>query len=250
MSVRPDWFKTYQEATAAFQPFKTAKEAREACNNAYYSGSEEHTFALSRWIGLSLIEAERARTIAEASLAYENAPRKSEAERLARDKWDEYAIVDVRNAATIEEVEAAYDNARRDSKAAQVARDRWHKFILEMVEKAETIDECKELSERATKFSYYSEARKRALAKWNAIALPLVKRARTYSRACDVYELCPENSEAQKMAIEKVNALFTGEKKHGDKALYLKDRTVLTFQDGRETSAIMGWTTLPHKAGE
>lgn len=244
MAVKSDWFITYKKMTASFKPFQSGQEAREYCDRLY-GGSEKYHIALSQWISVSLIEAEKARNAKEAKIAYVNAPAKSDACTLARDKWDEYSIIEARHASTIEEAEAAYSVARSGVKAAEVAFSRWSQLWYAQTELVKTVAECKSALEQApVRYSGDTSSKDFALSKWNALVLPMVKRARTYKRACIVYELCPPNSEAQKLIIQKVNSLYTGEKNHGENALYLMDRAVIEFLNGEERSSISTWGKL------
>jgi len=248
MPFRPEWYLKYKKDAAPFQPFKTVTEARHAYAQCY-RGSEEQTLALWCWMALSQVEVEKARTVEEAAHAYAAAPEKSKAAVLGRNKWDEYAIIAARHAATPAEAQKAHKDARQGSEAQAVAYERWEELSHIEVENARSIAACKRALARAPQL-YSRPAWHAARRKWDELAMRRVKRVRTYDRACVVYELCPPGLQSQKLAIQKINALFPGEKTEGKGAVYLKDRIVIEMVDGEERACITTFATALKRVRE
>lgn len=252
MAVKSDWFDNYKKLTTSFKPFQVAEEAKRCCRGLE-KHSEAYYVALSQWVSLSLVEAQKARNPKEAKAAFENSPDKSKAQTLARDKWDEFSVVEARRASRIEEAKAVYVMARPGVKAQDVALARWSELWYKQVEEIKTVEQYKAALKQIP-WPYRdrdtSSHKEFVLARWNRLVLPIAKRVKSYKKACAVYELCPPNSEAQKLAMQKVNSLFTGERTHGESALYLMDRTVIEFRDGEERASISTWGKLMKRLGK
>jgi hypothetical protein len=98
----------------------TAQEAGVAYDNAP-RGSEAKRLAMEKWLTF-------ATTAQEAQEAYNNAPGGSEAERLAMEKWEDLSKNEVASATTAKEAREAYENAPKNSEAERLAMEKLASF--------------------------------------------------------------------------------------------------------------------------
>jgi hypothetical protein len=112
---------TLQKALNFFPEINTIEEAQEAYYHKTSFNSQAQKAARKKWNKLSLIEAQKAKTIEEVRKAYYRAPPDSRAIKIACKKWNKLSLIEVEKSKNVEEAKKAYLETLNNSQAQKAA---------------------------------------------------------------------------------------------------------------------------------